>query len=452
MRQRIQRMLTAAVGLLLLLSASGCGFSFSPTDLYSLPQLPEEYTELNSSLNQLLESGAEYAAPVSGSNIQPVQLEDLDGDGEEEALAFFRNSADEKPLKIYIFTAGKQGYEQAAVIEGTGTSIYSIAYEDLDQDGRKELLVGWRVNTDLLALSVYTLRSGEPEELVQGTSYVKYAVNDLNQDGLWELVVLRADEEGNGIADYYCWQEEEFQLRTSARITSTMAELSQQGRVKSGVLQDGTPALFVTGVEESAWMVTDILTVKNGELVNILLSDVTGVSSEIAPFSSLYPEDINGDGITEVPHPEPIPAWGNVGEYPCRRIDWYTYTSDGTKAAVVSTYHSVEDGWYLRLPDVWKDQILITRTAGTEEVTVTFSYRGDSGEPPQDVLRITKLTGSGREARATRGGRVILRRLPEIIYTAELLDANGSWEYGLTEDEVREAFSLITTEWSAGDS
>lgn len=313
MRQRIQRMLTAAVGLLLLLSASGCGFSFSPTDLYSLPQLPEEYTELNSSLNQLLESGAEYAAPVSGSNIQPVQLEDLDGDGEEEALAFFRNSADEKPLKIYIFTAGKQGYEQAAVIEGTGTSIYSIAYEDLDQDGRKELLVGWRVNTDLLALSVYTLRSGEPEELVQGTSYVKYAVNDLNQDGLWELVVLRADEEGNGIADYYCWQEEEFQLRTSARITSTMAELSQQGRVKSGVLQDGTPALFVTGVEESAWMVTDILTVKNGELVNILLSDVTGVSSEIAPFSSLYPEDINGDGITEVPHPEPIPAWGNVG-------------------------------------------------------------------------------------------------------------------------------------------
>ena len=111
-------------------------FAFSPQDLYSLPQLPAEYTELNNCINQLLESGAEYAAPVSGSNIQPVQLEDLDGDGEEEALAFFRNSADEKPLKIYIFTAGEQTYEQTAVIEGTGTSIYSIAYEDLDQDGR----------------------------------------------------------------------------------------------------------------------------------------------------------------------------------------------------------------------------------------------------------------------------------------------------------------------------
>lgn len=292
MRQQIQRGIRAALGLLLLLSVSGCGFTFSPEELYSLPQLPAEYTELNNCLNQVLESGAEYAAPVSGSNIQPVQLEDLDGDGAQEAVAFFRNSAEEKPLKIYIFTPRNDTYEQAAVIEGTGTSIYSIAYEDLDQDGQKELLVGWRVNTDMQALSVYSLRSGQPEELIQGTSYVRYAVNDLNQDGLWELVVFRADEENNGIADYYCWQEGELQLRTSARITSTMAELSQQGKVRSGVLQDGIPALFVTGVEESAWMATDILAVRNEELVNILLSDVTGVSSEVAPFCALYPEDI----------------------------------------------------------------------------------------------------------------------------------------------------------------
>ena len=450
MRQRIQRMLTAVAGLLLLLSSSGCGFSFSPTDLYSLPQLPEEYTELNSSLNQLLESGAEYAAPVSGSNIQPVQLEDLDGDGEEEALAFFRNSADEKPLKIYIFTAGKQGYEQAAVIEGTGTSIYSIAYEDLDQDGRKELLVGWRVNTDLQALSVYTLRSGEPEELVQGTSYVKYAVNDLNQDGLWELVVLRADEEGNGIADYYCWQEDEFQLRTSARITSTMAELSQQGKVRSGVLQDGIPALFVTGVEESAWMATDILAVKNEELVNILLSDVTGVSSEVAPFCSLYPEDINGDNITEVPRP--VTEHGRNGEEDdgVWRIDWYAFAGDGTGTLVLQTYHNVEDGWYLRLQETWDGQVAAVRSTGTDESAVTFSYRENEADIP--FLRITKLTGPSREIRATRGGRIILRRQMETIYTAELLEANETWRHGLSEDELLEAFNLITQEWTTSDS
>ena len=135
-----------------------------------------------------------------------------------------------------------------------------------------------------------------------------------------------------------------------------------------------------------------------------------------------------------------------------QRIDWYAYASDGTKTLAMSTYHNVDDGWYLRLPDSWRDQILITRTAGAEASTVTFSIQGDGTEPPRDFLRITKLTGSNREVQATRAGRIILRRQPEIIYTAELLEANSGWEYGLTEDEVREAFNLITTEWTAGDS
>ena len=436
MRQRIQRMLTAAVGLLLLLSASGCGFSFSPTDLYSLPQLPEEYTELNSSLNQLLESGAEYAAPVSGSNIQPVQLEDLDGDGEEEALAFFRNSADEKPLKIYIFTAGKQGYEQAAVIEGTGTSIYSIAYEDLDQDGRKELLVGWRVNTDLLALSVYTLRSGEPEELVQGTSYVKYAVNDLNQDGLWELVVLRADEEGNGIADYYCWQEEEFQLRTSARITSTMAELNQ-GSVVTGKLDQDTPAVFITGINSQGIAVTDILVwQEDAGLVNAALDRSTGLSTATVPYRQLTPQDINGDGITELPRPDSSVSDTKQAD---GMVFWEQYRPDGL-ATVERTYHCLSGGWYFILPEDWTgDVTALASDAGIGETQVTLSVQGEK------ALSICALTGENRERRALRGNRVVLRRRTGTIYAAETL----SEIYSLDEEALRHNFNLIVHSWDA---
>ena len=452
MRQRIRHIILAAVGMCLLLAAGGCGFSLSPEDLYSLPQLPEEYTELNIRLNQVMESGAEYAAPVSGNNIQPVQLEDLNGDGEEEAVAFFRNAADERPLKIYIFTPRGQSYEQAAVIEGTGTSIYSVAYEDLDQDGWKELLVGWRVNTDLQALSVYTLHSGEPEELISGISYVKYAVSDLNGDELEELVVLRSDQDGNGLADYYCWQEGTLQPRISARITSTMAELSQQGRVKNGTLADGTPALFVTGVEESSVMATDILAVRNEELVNILLSDVTGVTSEVAPFCALYPEDINGDSVTEVPHPVATAAGAAEDDSASHRIDWYAFSSDATSSIALRTYHSMEDGWYLVLPDSWIGQVMFSRTVGTDENTVTFSYRQGGTEDLREFLRISRLTGSGREARAARGGRMILRRQPEVIYTAEFLDADGGWDCAMDEEELREAFNLITTEWAPSDS
>ena len=76
-----------------MLTASGCCFTLSPQELYSLPKLPTEYVELDDRINAILAEGAEYAAPISGTNIQPVQLVDLNGDGQEEAVTFFRNTS-----------------------------------------------------------------------------------------------------------------------------------------------------------------------------------------------------------------------------------------------------------------------------------------------------------------------------------------------------------------------
>ena len=433
----------------LLLFATGCSFTLSPQELYRLPKLPVEYTELDSRIGEILAEGAEYAAPVSGSNIQPVQLVDLNSDGQEEAVAFFRNSSAEKPLKICIFTPVGDGYEQTAAIESSGTSINSIIYSDLNRDGYTELLVGWRTTTDLQALVVYSLRGNEPEELMR-SNYVRYTLADLDEDRMQELVILRStEEEGGNVADYYVWQDGQLQMKTPARVSMTMAELSQQGRVTAGRLQDGSPALFVTGVEESVFSITDILAVRNEELTNISLSDSTGASTEIALFRSLYPMDINSDGITEVPIPEVLPDWDD-GDSSYQRIDWRSYDAEGTGTPVLSTYHSIEDGWYLRLPDSWRDQILVTRSVIPDEAYVTFYAWTQEGIEP--FLRISAITGNSRSIKASRGGRFTLSRQAETTFTAELLEGNDTWENGITEDQVREAFSLIAKEWTYGDN
>ena len=438
--------------LLGMMALSGCSMpelTLDPEDLYRLPTLPAKYTELNTQLNEILEDGAEYAAPMSGANIQPVQLVDLNGDGREEALAFLRRSEDEKPLKIYVYTAEGDAYRQTGVIEGTGIGFYSIAYEDLNADGIMELAVGWRATVEHQVLEVYTLHSGFGETLVQ-TDYVKYTTADLNQDGKKELIVIHADEEGGGEADYYNWQDDgSLANQSSARISMTMAELSQQGRVTRGTLQEEIPALFVTGVADTARAITDILAVRNGELTNIVLSEAYGVSSEIAPYRSLYPVDINGDGLTEVSASEQLFALDDSGVF-YERTDWHQYDINGQDKVVLRTYHNLEDGWYLRLPEEWVDRIWISRSSVTDENTATFYIlKGDS--EPEPFLKITAITGSSRENRAVRGSRFLLSRQDETIFTAELLEANEGWRYGMTADEVREAFSLITAEWSAGD-
>lgn len=457
MRRRIW---TWALCLLMVLSLSGCGnllaefelqLTLDPQELYALPKLPAKYTELNNQINEIISGGAEYAAPLSGTNIQPVQLRDLDSDGKEEALAFFRNTADEKPLKICIYTADGETYEQSAVIEGSGTAIYSVTYNDLDGDGRTELVVGWRVSTELQVLEVYALRSNGPAALLR-TDYVKYGIADLDRNDKQELVVLRSvPDTGDGVADYYDWQKGSLVNRSSARISMTMAELSQQGRLTRGMLRSGEPAYFVTGVVDSTHTITDILTLREGEFSNIVLSDVTGVSTETALFRSLYPLDINGDSVTEVPRAEYLPAMDSTGDFH-QRIDWNSYDSTGAAETVMSTYHNIGDGWYFRLPETWFDHIQVSRTEASNESVVTFYIRSDWENPPEPFLRIIALTGPSRENRAVRGNRFNLIRKTETIYVAELLEANSFWEFGMTEDEVRAAFSLIATEWTDSET
>ncbi|MCI8910810.1 MAG: VCBS repeat-containing protein [Oscillibacter sp.] len=455
---RFWRSLTLA-GLLFAASLlSGCSqprLTLSPEELYALPTLPAKYTELNTQLNALLESGAEYAAPTSGANIQSVQLVDLDGDGREEAVAFFRNSSEEKPLKIYIFSADGDSYVQTDLIEGSGTSIYSIAYTDLDSDGRLELLVGWKATAELQVLEVYSLRPGGAELLVR-REYVKYITADLNQDQLQELVILHADEEGDGVADYYVWQSDgNLSTQSAARLSITMAELNQQGRVTQGTLEGESPALFVTGVTDDARAVTDILAVRGGEaagggeLTNVALSSLTGVSGVVAPFCALYPADINGDGLTEVPAAVRRYAPEDETSF-CQWVEWFGYDGAGQPRLALRTYHSTEDSWYLRLPEAWTERIWIGRSASLDESAVTFSLLED-GRAGTPFLRITAITGSNRETRAVRGNRFLLGRQGETIYTGELLEANETWQHGMSADEVREAFSLVAAEWSAGD-
>ena len=198
---RIKRVLAAlavvlATGLLL----SGC-MSSTIDELLSLPQPSEEYLELQKSIDEIVASGASYSAPSSGSHRQSVQLYDVNGDGVNEALAFF-SVAGEKPLKIYIFRLVGSRYEAAAVIEGDGTGIDSISYLDMNGDGWSEIVVGWRMGPEIQMLNIYALK-GFAVSSVAATDYDEYLTADLDGNGREDLLVMRqvgGDDAGSVVA------------------------------------------------------------------------------------------------------------------------------------------------------------------------------------------------------------------------------------------------------------
>lgn len=446
-KKLLAALLAALAGLLL----SGCMMTASVEELYSPPKLPTEYQALGARIDQILASGAEYASPTSGTNLQSVQLEDLNGDGSKEAVAFFRRSGDERPMKIYIFRAHGDSYEQAALIEGSGTAIHSVRYEDMNSDGVKELLVSWKVSAEVQAMAVYALEDLEPV-LTMSTAYARYEVMDLDDDDIRELVVLRSDETepGSSLADYYDWDGNSLLLRSTAKLSMSVAELKW---VETGTLAGGEKAVFVTGratgVDETSRAITDILVYRQPDLTNIVLSSSTGVSTEIVRFLNLQPTDIDNDGATEVPKPAELLSEAGGETY--FKIYWYSYQADGLAIRKDITYHNLADSWYMVIPESWDGHFTVRQDSSstTEHATTFYAVSGRKME--EELFTIYTLTGSSREAQATANGRSILRRQPNVIYAVRFADGYRDWRYCLKETEVAACFNAILTQWSTGE-
>ncbi len=175
---------------------SGCMMQ-TVDKMYSLPKRSEEFSELQLQLNRVM-SSVEYAAPISGDNQQAVQLSDLDGDGEEEALLFSKGT-DERPLKIYVFDKQEDSYVNIATLESAGTAFEQVEYAQIDCSAGMELIVGRQVSDEVLrALSVYTFRSGQAE-LLASIVYTRFLTTDLDTNGQKELVVFRPGADNNGV-------------------------------------------------------------------------------------------------------------------------------------------------------------------------------------------------------------------------------------------------------------
>ena len=443
--------------LALALTLTGCGLK-SPEEMYALPKTTQEYQSLQTQLDELLGAGYEYAAPVSGDNTQSVQLIDLDGDGEDEAVAYLRDtSGHERPLKICVFRSdGDRGYVPGVTIEGDGDAINSVVYcqlnDKLDSSGNSplEIVVGWRISSTVYALSAYSMENDNVTQLMSAPSYTRYAVWDLDQDNKSEIVFLQlnAAQEGGNTASYYDWSEDTMMFVNTVPLSASLSSLSS---IQRSYLTDGYPALYVNSVsrDNSGLIITDILSVTDGLLGNVTM-DLNVGDSPTSHLTQTSLQDLSNDNVLEIPLPQTLRS-ADGKSY--NLIHWVQYSSGGSAQSTGYTYHNTADGWYLKLADEWVGHLLIsaseTNRGATVERAITFYYQENLTDTPQPFLVIYKNTGTNRESRANMGERFLLVSESEATYAAELIPGGEGWNSGLESKDVYERFRLIVTEWSA---
>lgn len=444
--------LIMCLGMLFMLS--GCFFK-TADELYALPELPENYQQLQIKLDEVMEElDAEYAAPLTGSNTATVQLQDLDGDGEAEStVAFFRVNSAEGPLRIFIFRQRGDGtYSVAYTLQGDGNAIESISYVDLDGDGRKEILVSWQISTRVHTLTAYQLGLTDAIELIHLAYSDSYTLFDLDRDNQQELLVLQLDDTGENTdrVEYYNLVSGQMILAATAPMSRGVDSIATSG-VRTGYLKDNIPALYVDVVCGEA-AVTDIFALRNDVFTNITLNTESGVSGEtMRYYTDVSVQDINRDGIIELPRPVAVTEYqSSQFQSNFWLIYWRQFDIDGNAYTVQINYHNLIDGWYLNIPENWAGQITLSRDDSRSswgERTLVFSrWSGDAGEEPQVFLKIHRLTGSNRVTRSRLNNRFVLAQEDDVIYAAEFIDIG--WNSGLNEENLGDYFSLIRKEWS----
>ena len=422
---------------------SGCALS-TVEEMYALPKRSKEFRELQAAIDTAM-YGMTFSSPQSGDNQQTVQMADLNGDGVEEYLVFAKG-ATEKPLQVLIFQQDETGKcRTMATIGFNGQAFEQVEYVEFDDKPGYELVVGIQVSDQVLrSVAVYSFAGGDAELLLLN-SYSKMLACNLSGDRN-ELMVLRPGEEETerGMAVLYGYENGQIVRSVETELSE---HTSQIRRIMTGKLQDGTNAVFVTSSSGENTIVTDIFTVKDGNFTNISYSREADTSVGTLMNYYVYAEDIDSDGILELPGLISMKAVDNWGDNEQKfLLRWYAMDSDGWEIDKMYTYHNYPGGWYVQLDSTWASRVTVEQ----DQRSYQFYVWDESYQTADPLFTQYTFTGNDRDEVAVQDGRFALYRSEGVAYAAQLELAAP--EYGITEKSLTESFHLIRQDWQTGET
>lgn len=421
---------------------SGCVFS-TVDEMYRLPKRSDEYEALQQVIDEAM-SGLSYCAPVSGQQRQTLQKADLDGDDDLEYILFAKGDA-EFPLHFLIFDKVGEAYQRIDTVQCSGTNFDQVEYIQMDDQPGLEIVVGCQVNDQLLrSLSVYTFSGGQTEQLLNA-NYQRFVGVNLDPAPHYELMVLRPGltETDRGVVEVYSIQNGNMERSAEVNMSEPIDKLK---RIILGRLYDDIPAVFVASAIGDSALITDVYTLVDGDLTNVTFSNESGTSVKTLRNYYVYADDIDDDGILELPHliKMETPDQSAVSNEH-NLIRWYAMTVDGGEVDKRYTYHNFVGGWYMELNNMWASRTFVLEQGNSYE----FYVWNEDGTSYTRLMSIYSYTGQNRHHLATADGKFVLYETETVSYSARL--EKEAQSYGLTEKTLPGLFRIIRQDWNSGE-
>lgn len=418
---------TFGLGSLLLLSliTSGCGDMKTPSDLLQAPSQGSSDGNLTGIVKSFLPANAHLTVPVQSESGSAIQLHDLDQDGKDELLAFYKTDTTDYEINTLLLSQQDGKWNKLATLTGVGSELNYVSFTDVTADGTADLLLGYGGGEGLTReLAVYSLKDGTLNELLK-QPYDQLIVGDLTGEGTQDIAVLQ------GIYTTDTVRENHLQLlRLKGGTPQMLSDQKLDGNVIQFQFAKASPsrsAIVVDAAIGAHAAYTSLLIWANGQFADILATEdyqraslAAGKALVLAPpatepdppapvpdtplgSNSLaikdYPldsKDVNGDGITEIGFLVPPAGTGSLAPLATPFITKY-YQWDGQSKLTLVQEQFDRWGFNFRFPKSWAGQTLLEIPEESPQPweKIQFSYKNPESAVKAPLLELRLLTKKG---------------------------------------------------------
>ncbi len=362
---------------------------------------------------------------------------DLDGDGTNEVLVFYQLRSKGGVTQMQVLKATENGWQTVQNLDAAGTDILNVDLCDLDGDGVTELCVGWSVATTTAHLmSVYQAENGM---LTQRASeeYSEYIICDMNNDKVQDLgLAVLSTETATSTLRFYTLEKGAVSLLGSIGLDGSVLSY---GKITAAGITPQNTGVYLDVYKGADSMITELVYFKGGKLYNPFAGSQNNVNIATLRYCDVPCQDINEDGVIEIPFMVPLPGYDKTEPTEEDRdmthylLEWRGF--DGQLSDTVSTwFYNTKEGYYLELKDVPQGAFTAMYNAAQNEYVFYEWKNNKAGEP----LLAIKTFDAAAFSQADDYGS--LYKNETTVWGAKLFDKGYAY---MNFDELKYSFHLI---------
>lgn len=381
---------------LLCLLLAGCsmpGEQVQVEELLRAPKLSGDYGDVQTALNDWLGESAQLKYPMQGDLLSPFLLQDLDGDGRQDAAVLYTTAQSSNVCIAILQKDDADIWHVRQNVEGLADTVESVGLAQLQPGDATQLVVGYTAAQGDHYLAVYSYTDGVLSTILE-QQYQQYLVEDITGGGNQDLILMSTLEDG-GVQIELLTVDKEGSFQQVAVMGLSANRFAGCASVAAGVGADGRHYLVLDGwTGISGNNLASVLLRFDEDTQQMVSADQISTeklyTASLRNVPSLVSQDLDGDGIVEIPT-QPDEA-GLLNMSQSRRMDfivWMDYTSPHPEKSFGLL--DEETNCYIELPMEWEGNLKLT---DSEQYDGAVELRTVDEDQLVMTLRLVRTTSS----------------------------------------------------------